>query len=95
MKELTNKRTKRLQSEIEGTDIAINYNVTLETEGKKEVSTAIFGTVLKGEQRVGAVNYQKAADHLHISFAPMTGTTPEERAQIAAIATANVDELLK
>ena len=94
MKKIEEKRTLNFQSEVKGTSIVIDYRVTgVPPEDGGEVSS-IYGTIKKDDLPVGSVSYDRAADRVHVSFEPFTGTTAKERKTLAPVVVADGAEII-
>lgn len=94
MKQVEEKRTKAFQSEVKSTGVVINYRATLvPIEGGEEVAN-VYGTIVKENKNVGSVSYDKAADRLHVSFEPFSGTTAKEKQAVSPVATSDVLEII-
>lgn len=95
MKKVEEQRTQTFQSEVKSTGIAINYRATLiPTEGGEGVAS-VYGTIVKENKNVGSVNYDKAADRLHISFEPFSATTAKEKQAVTPVAASDVAEIIQ
>ena len=94
MKQVEEKRTKAFQSEVKNTGIVINYRATLVPTGDSEEVTNVYGTIVKDNKNVGSVNFDKAADRLHISFEPFSATTAKEKQAVSPVAASDVAEII-
>ena len=97
IEQIENKHTKRLRATIEGTGVAVAYHVTCETtvseEGEQEQVKTVFGTIARGDERLGFVSYDRDGERMNISFEPFSATTAQERQEIVAAVVANVEEI--
>lgn len=94
MKQVEEKRTKTFQSEVKNTGIVINYRATLvPTEAGEEVAN-VYGTIVKENNNVGSVSFEKTADRMHTSFEPFSATTAKEKQSVSSLAASDVAEII-
>lgn len=94
MKQVEEKRTKTFQSEVKGTGIVINYRATLvPTEAGEEVAS-VYGTIVKENNNVGSVSFEKSADRMHTSFEPFSATTAKEKQSVSLLTASDVAEII-
>lgn len=94
MKQVEEQRTKTFQSEVKGTGIVINYRATLvPTEAGEEVAS-VYGTIVKENNNVGSVCFEKSADRQHTSFEPFSATTAKEKQSVSSLAASDVAEII-
>ena len=91
MTEIEDVRKKKFESNVTE-DITIEYHVNYGS--KSESVESVYGTVKKGDVKVGSASYEAGTKDMHRTFSPFNGTSIDERQAIDLAINEDLGEIL-